>query len=326
MKKYIYMAMACLTMGLASCSNDPEDAVSKHVYGPDENPYLRADETATIATELEFRVGHIAPKTIYLKDHAETIQKKLGMTVDDMLTGLDNGKVVFYNINTNKRAWDKTAPNNGTGWSYNDKGMIATDNAVASVVLDKTQKCLTIDAPKDTPAGVSMTVNIGFAIDNGADYDKYVRFSLAISVGDPGLYITSVNIPAGDYQSAPVDFNKCTEQIEKCLNMTVSEFASEVKSPDNDIAMYVIGADGKWQTEANYTANGIGYWCNANDEVVNWGDGCLYYIETAEDGYSVNIGRYPNVDSGTSKRIRFLYAKKSDPSQFVEFLVDATFQ
>ena len=108
--------------------------------------------------------------------------------------------------------------------------------------------------------------------------------------------------------------------------MTVSEFASEVKSPDNDIAMYVIGADGKWQTEANYTANGIGYWCNANDEVVNWGDGCLYYIETAEDGYSVNIGRYPNVDSGTSKRIRFVYAKKSDPSQFVEFLVDATFQ
>jgi hypothetical protein len=46
------------------------------VYGPDEAPYLRTDASATIAYSAEFRKGHVAPKTIYLKDYAEQIQTK----------------------------------------------------------------------------------------------------------------------------------------------------------------------------------------------------------------------------------------------------------
>ena len=88
-KNILYIAMACLALGFSSCSTDPEDAVSKHVYGPDEAPYLRADANATIAVNAEFRKGHVSPKTIYLKDYAEQIQTKMKMTVDDMLAGIE---------------------------------------------------------------------------------------------------------------------------------------------------------------------------------------------------------------------------------------------
>ncbi len=94
--------MACLALGFSSCSTDPEDAVSKHVYGPDEAPYLRADANATIAVNAEFRKGHVSPKTIYLKDYAEQIQTKMKMTVDDMIAGLESGKVVFYEEHTSE--------------------------------------------------------------------------------------------------------------------------------------------------------------------------------------------------------------------------------
>ena len=70
-KNILYIAMACLALGFTACSDDPEDAVEKHVYGPDEAPYLRADASATIAVNAEFRKGHVSPKTIYLKDYAE---------------------------------------------------------------------------------------------------------------------------------------------------------------------------------------------------------------------------------------------------------------
>ena len=81
---FVYLVIACLAFGLTSCSDDPNDAVTKHVYGPDEAPYLRTDASATIAYSAEFRKGHVSPKTIYLKDYAEQIQTKLKMTVDEL--------------------------------------------------------------------------------------------------------------------------------------------------------------------------------------------------------------------------------------------------
>ena len=93
-KNILYIAMACFALGFTACSDDPEDAVSKHVYGPDEAPYLRTDADATIGVNAEFRKGHISPKIIYLKDYAEQIQTKMKMTVDDMLAGVESGKVV----------------------------------------------------------------------------------------------------------------------------------------------------------------------------------------------------------------------------------------
>ena len=120
----------------------------------------------------------ISKQTISLKDNAETIQTKLGMTVDDMLAGLESGKVVFYNINTSRAAWNKAAMTKGsTGWYYDASGNITTDASdVASVEIDKTNKCLIVDAPEDAAAGTSISVNVGFAVNNGKDYDKVCTF------------------------------------------------------------------------------------------------------------------------------------------------------
>ena len=113
-KNILYVCMACLALSFTACSDDPNDAVEKHVYTESEAPYLRIDASANITYNAEFREGHIAPISISLKNYAEKIQEKLGMTVDDMLAAVDNGRVVFYNINTAKTVWDKTAPTVGT--------------------------------------------------------------------------------------------------------------------------------------------------------------------------------------------------------------------
>ena len=95
MKKiFLYTMLACMAVSFGSCSDDPMDATEKHVYGENENPYLRTDASATIAYTAEFRKGHVEAKTIRLSDYAETIQTKLGMTVDELMSALESGNAV----------------------------------------------------------------------------------------------------------------------------------------------------------------------------------------------------------------------------------------
>lgn len=323
-KNILYVCMACLALSFTACSDDPNDAVEKHVYGETESPYLRIDASANIACTAEFRKGHIEQKQINLKDYAETFQTKLGMTVDDLMTAVNNGSVVFYNINATKTVWDKTAPNAGKmAWSYDKNGKISTENAVATVSLDTANKTINVDVPENSAAGVSITENLGFAINNGKDYDDYVRFNLSISVTDPGLIMPTITIPEGDYNSFEIEFSKYAHAIETCMGMTVKEFNEMVQDTDNDIALYMVETDGKWDTESKYTANGLGYWLDVNGKVVGWGDTCQTFVET-HDG-TVGIGRYPGIASGTTCKLHFVYASKTDASKFVEFIVNVTF-
>ena len=248
----------------------------------------------------------------------------LGMTVDDLMTAVNNGSVVFYNINATKTVWDKTAPNAGKmAWSYDKNGKISTENAVATVSLDTANKTINVDVPENSAAGVSITENLGFAINNGKDYDDYVRFNLSISVTDPGLIMPTITIPEGDYNSFEIEFSKYAHAIETCMGMTVKEFNEMVQDTDNDIALYMVETDGKWDTESKYTANGLGYWLDVNGKVVGWGDTCQTFVET-HDG-NVGIGRYPGIASGTTCKLHFVYASKTDASKFVEFIVNVTF-
>ena len=110
MKKiFLYTMLACMAVSFGSCSDDPMDATEKHVYGENENPYLRTDASATIAYTAEFRKGHVEAKTIRLSDYAETIQTKLGMTVDELMSALESGNAVFYNINPSLGQWNTSA-------------------------------------------------------------------------------------------------------------------------------------------------------------------------------------------------------------------------
>ena len=325
-KNILYIAMACAALSLISCSGDWEDASSKHVYGESEIPYLRTDASANIAVNAEFRKGHVNPITVNLKDYAETIQSKLGMTVDDMIAGVNSGKVVFYNINASQGRWNKTAPTKGsTGWYYDASGNLTTADAQAgSIELDAAGKSLIINVPEASAAGVTFNTNVGFAVVNGKDYDQYVRFSVQFAVTDPGLIMPTFTIPAGDYNSFEISFADYATSIEKCMGMSVSDFNKAVQDPEGDIAMYMVNASGKWITDKSYTANGIGFWCDGDGNPQGWGDGCVYYVET-HDG-TVGVGRYPGVASGTQKTVHFVYASKTDSSKYVEFVCITSFE
>ncbi|MBQ6379065.1 MAG: DUF4859 domain-containing protein [Prevotella sp.] len=327
-KNIIYIAMACLALGFTACSDDPEDAVEKHVYGPDDAPYLRTDLDATIAVNAEFRKGHVAPKIIKLKDYAEQIQIKMKMTVDDMLAKLETGEVVFYNINPARGIWNKAAATKGSnGWWYNTAGVVSdATNGIASIELDKSAKALILSVPEESAAGVSVAANVGFAVNNGKDYDNYIRFNVSFAVTDPGTIICNITIPEGDYASYELEFESCEAAISAVFGMTVAEFCSEVSDTGNDIAMYIVDDAGNWNTSADYTANGIGYWCEADGTVRGWGDGCAYFIETHAEDKTVGIGRYPGLASGTEYKVHFVYVSKSDASKFIEFVINATLE
>lgn len=95
-KNFIYALIACFTLSLAACSTDPEDATSKHVYGENENPYLKTNADAVVSTKAEFPISRLEAKTVKLTDYAEKFHTYLGMTVDETLAALSNGSVVFY--------------------------------------------------------------------------------------------------------------------------------------------------------------------------------------------------------------------------------------
>ena len=99
-KNFIYALIACFTLSLAACSTDPEDATSKHVYGENENPYLKTNADAVVSTKAEFPISRLEAKTVKLTDYAEKFHTYLGMTVDETLAALSNGSVVFYPLNS----------------------------------------------------------------------------------------------------------------------------------------------------------------------------------------------------------------------------------
>ena len=56
-KNILYVLLGGLLLSLAACSENWEDATSKHVYGENENPYLRADAEATVTKKIQFGAG-----------------------------------------------------------------------------------------------------------------------------------------------------------------------------------------------------------------------------------------------------------------------------
>ena len=110
-KNILYALVACLAFSFAACSDDPLDATEKHVYGQNENPYIKTNTAATItAAKQELPVQRIDETLeIKLADYAEKFQTIFGMTVDQAISGLSNGNIVFYpmNIARNKVSIEK---------------------------------------------------------------------------------------------------------------------------------------------------------------------------------------------------------------------------
>lgn len=331
-KNFIYALIACFTLSLAACSTDPEDATSKHVYGENENPYLKTNADAVVSTKAEFPISRLEAKTVKLTDYAEKFHTYLGMTVDETLAALSNGSVVFYPINISKNCWNRTAPTKGTnGWYYNTAGGVCdAASGIASIELDATKKELVLNVLETASVGTIMSINVGFAINNGADFDDYIRFSFDVTVTDPSKIVISGTLAAGDYAGFSINFADYADAIEPCIGLSVDEFSKQVKNSGDargdssitpTIAMYPVKEDGTWDETSEYTANGLGYWF---DGVSSYGDNCVYFIESGEG--SVFVGRYVNIASGTTIKAHFVYAMIEDHSRYVEFIVSGTME
>lgn len=330
-KNFIYALVGCLAFSLAACSDDPMDATSKHVYGPEENPYLKTDLTATISTSLEFPVQRIdVAQEIKLADYADVFHAQLGMTVDEAVNAMSNGRVVFYPINVTRGQWLRNAaPTKGThGWHFNTAGGVCDASSAAySVEFDAAKKAVVVTCNPTIAAGV-YSFNVGFAIDNGENFDDYVRISNSFSVTDPSkIVISNVTIPY------TIKFADYKDAIEVCTGLTIDEFIEEIAfscdaryDGTNTWAMYLVNEDGTWDRTCNYTANYLGYWLTADTKVTNWGNNSCFYVETQNKGDIINFGYYSGDDSGKTVKVHFVYANVEDESKYIEFIFSGTIE
>ncbi|MDA3879976.1 MAG: DUF4859 domain-containing protein [Prolixibacteraceae bacterium] len=329
-RNILYLLIAFITLTFVACEDNVDDAVSKHVYGEDENPYLRADVNARIAPTVEFEIGRFAPIVIKLDDYAEIFQEEMGMTVDQVISGVKDGSVVFYNINVSRNVWDKTAPTNGsTGWYYNSAGGISTSVDYKAILdFDMNAKTISLNIHPDAKAGDMLSFNVGFAI-NGDNYDKYARFAFDVAVTDPSLIITTVSIPAGDYANAPIDLTKYADIIEYNMKMSLDEFLAALDANEGGtIHMYVIDTENEaWDDTSSYTGNAPGYWMNNLGQVCAWNtEGFSLFAETWIADKKLAIGRAPGINAGTTFKIGIGYKDTEAEDRFFRIIITATLE
>ncbi|MCG6188629.1 DUF4859 domain-containing protein [Maribellus maritimus] len=339
-RNFIYIIITSFIFLFSACDDVIEDATSKHIYGDNENPYLRVDVGATVITDMEFEKGYVEPDTLNLNDYADVFQEKMNMTVDQVLSSLEDGSVVFDNINITRNIWTKAEKtNNSSGWYYNSAGGLcsADDPAqTASIELDKANKSIIVDMNEAVRAGIVLNLNVGFALD-GPDYDDYVRFSFNLSVTDPAVIIVSVNIPAGDYVNTGINFADYAENIQTTMGMSVTEFFANLDyngdtgaPTEGTIHMYVVDNETEeWDETSDYTAEAPGYWLNAEGEVSNWtntGEGFNIYANTKPTGYVLFIGRAPGLAAGSSYTFSIGYRDTENLENHFRFVITATLE
>jgi hypothetical protein len=336
-RNLIYTSLICLVFAFWGCNDNIEDSSIKHKYTENENPYLKVNPDAVVTSNLDFAVGHFEAKTIKLADYADKFQSNMNMTLDQVISGLENGTVVFYNISLTKNTWIKTAMTKGsTGWYYNSAGGVIDNNQsyVISLDFDKSAKTLTINAGESAEAGTTFSFNVGFAV-NGTDYDEYVRFAFNVSITDPSIILTSISIPVGDYNAYGIDFNLYADAIQTCMGMTVKEFLDNLDyngdtgaTTGKSIHMYVIDPNTKvWDETSSYTAEPPGYWLNADGAVCVWNTtGFSIYANTKNADEKLYIGRAPALDAGTKFKFSVGYRDTANTKNFFRFIITATLQ
>lgn len=329
----LYTFIGCCMLIFTACSDNIEDASSKHIYTADESPYLKANADAVITSGIEFEVGHFATQTIKLTDYSDYFKKSMNMTVDEVINGLKSGKVVFYNINTTRNNWNKASMTKGTtGWYYNTAGGVCKESdslQVMSMEIDTNAKTLKLTPNAKAKAGTVFSFNVGFAV-NGPDYDNYVRFLFNVSVTDPSIILEEITIPSGDYSSYSLDFNNYSSTIKTCMGVSVAEFLANLDQ-GGDIAgsvhMSMVSTSGIWDTTSAYTANPPGYWMTDNGTVCNWGaTGFTLYAEAYAKEHVLNVGRAPSLKSGSKYVISIGFIDKKDNTKFFRFIITATME
>ena len=126
MKKNILLALCCCSLlAFAGCSDDYTDATSKHIYGENENPYLKTNTNAQVTTNVALEVNGRHAYVLNLSDYTNKFEELMGMSVDAAVAGLDTKATVFYPINMTRNQWLKTAyTKDGAGWYFKKRSRI----------------------------------------------------------------------------------------------------------------------------------------------------------------------------------------------------------
>ena len=328
-RNIFYLFAVTLLFAFTSCSDSYDDATSKHIYGENENPYLRIDPQATVNNEIAFAVERLEPYVIHLEAYNELFQEKMGLTTDQVISGLQNGSVVFFNINTTRNHWNKAAKTKGAnGWYYNSAGGVTAEadaSKTAALDINVGDKTLVVNPIEGVAVGTSVGFNVGFAV-NGPDYDHYVRFSFQVSYTDPTIVMLNITIPTGDYAAYGIDLNNYRETIALCMDMTLDEFLESIDTFGGTVHMYAVNPQsGVWDETSGYTANAPGYWMTSQGAVCNWGaTDFTLYAELSAGDEMLYIGRAPALAAGSKYTLSIGYRDKVNTSYFFRFIITAT--
>lgn len=328
-KKYIYGLLACFgMMMLPGCNENYEDATSMHVYGPNENPPVKADPKVTASRVYEMTGGQTDPVAIDIYEYDDMIRKAFGISAQELAGKIGNEYVVAP-INPNRMIWLKNAPNTGDkyGWYISKTGNICEkddSNIYGKVIYNEGTHSLEFYI--DPNGGGSVPVQIGFAKD-GPNYNEHVRFVFNVTAYDKSYAFLDVSIPPGDYAAYTLPIEDLAENINFVFGMTPAQFISAMMN--DQIGIYMIDhATNGYIWDGVSTANGGGYWCNAEGGIQSWGDGCAYYIEPwiEDEEPCFAIGRYPGIDPGTVHSIKFGLADKNDHAKALSVFCTATYE
>lgn len=322
MKKNILLAFCCCSLlAFTACSDDYNDATSKHVYGENENPYLKIDTEAQISATGALEVNGEHSYTVKLSDYAAKFEEKMGMSVDAVIDGLSTGETVFYPINTTRNQWLKTPYNkDDAGWYFNSANQpCAQDDEAckASVVLDKTNKELVFELTEGgITAGTVLALEVGFA-KNGPDYDNYVRFTLNASVTDPTVAVATVELPNTDYTADDILLTSIEENIAAVFEMTLDEFITAFD--EGTIKFYAADpTTGVWDTESAYTGEQpAGYWFDEAGKV------CANFKPDSDEVSKscVKLCCMPETPVGKQYNCSFGFIDTTDATKFFRFVV-----
>ncbi len=334
-KFYIPAVAAMLLFSFSACEDDYSEASSKHVYGETENVPLKGSDAANGTTSVTLRED---PVTVSLADFDEPIKAAMDMTMDEALAGIDNGTVRFYVVNPNRRVWDKTPANCGDNtWGISAQGSVTgADNAAYTVKFDRNAKTLTYALGPAAVSGTVGSIVVGFVkIDGDSTFPVNFRIACSVTVPDKSMVEVTGTIPTGDYSAYSINFADYAENIEYALGVTdLTGFAKDLDTGGgNKYIMYLLdGSGNRFGGDGQYTANGLGYWADASNNVTTWGaDGFHHFVELApwddetEDyatnGGIMNIGRAPGVASGEEVNASFVLVPRSDAKKALTFIV-----
>ncbi len=331
MKRNIFFTLCCFAcLGFTACSDDYADASSKHVYGEDENPYLRTDMDAQISVTVPLEVNGEHAYTVNLTDYTDNFEEKMGMSLDAVMSGLDNGITVFYPINTTRSQWLKTAYNAGTGWyfdSANQPCEANDENCRAMVTLNQSARTLTVELTEGgIVAGTVLSLNVGFAV-NGPDYDNYLRFTFEVSVTDPTVAVLSVTF-SEDTPTTTISLADYQENIEAVFDISYEDFLTEIANNENIKFSLADPSTNEWiDMGENYTANAPGYWMDSTGNYISWGvDGFAAYIEYYSNDAACGIGYNADLASGTTGIFNAGWVDMNDSSKAFHIIVSWTIQ